>query len=321
MQNIRVLRAGHAAALGLGVLDIVQDLPGDPLAGGQDGDARRVAHDELAADHAHGLAQGQALFGRIEGLLRAGGHHGVDVFLAEQAGAVGAVAALDLGQCADQPLHFLRAVADGEVGQDVADVAELDLDVVLIAEDIIDLDARQADVQRVDAELGGVEVEDRVAVAQLLAEGVVAAHRVDLLAGILGDVGHLVEDLPPPLGQIAAGDVQTGHEQVAAGGGLGQVDDLPHIARVHIGADEQQARLGQAAAALVHRNGGHVGPCGHGRDRQPAAKVEVGAVGFVRQAEHPGVMGHLDDGAQVAADAVVGGVYRLAMVSILILRM
>ena len=39
-----------------------------------------------------------------------------------------------------------------------------------------------------------------------------------------------------------------------------------------------------------------------------AAKVEVGAVGFVRQAEHPGVMGHLDDCAQVAADAVVGGV-------------
>ena len=146
-----------------------------------------------------------------------------------------------------------------------------------------------------DAELGGVEVEDRVAVAQLLAEGVVAAHRVDLLAGILGHVGHLVEDLPPPLGQIAAGDVQAGHQQIAARGGLGQVDDLPHIAGVDVRSDEQQARLGQAAAAFVHRDGGHVGPCGHGRDRQPAAKVEMGAVGFVRQAEHPGVMGHLDD--------------------------
>ena len=59
----------------------------------------------------------------------------------EQAGAVGVVAALDLGQSADQPLDLLRAVADGKVGQDVADVAELDLDVVLIAQDVVDLDA------------------------------------------------------------------------------------------------------------------------------------------------------------------------------------
>ena len=32
------------------------------------------------------------------------------------------------------------------------------------------------------------------------------------------------------------------------------------------------------------------------------------AVGFVRKAEHPGVVGHPHNGAQVAANAVVGGV-------------
>ena len=153
------------------------------------------------------------------------------------------VAALYLGQCAHQTLDLLRAVADGEVGEDVADVAELDLDVVLIPQDVVDLDAGEADVQRVDAELGGVKVKDGVAVAQLLAKGVVAAHGVDLLTGILGHVCHLVEHLPPPQCQIAAGDVQAGHEQVAAGGRLGQVDDLAHIAGVDVGADEQQTRL------------------------------------------------------------------------------
>ena len=117
-----------------------------------------------------------------------------------------------------------------------------------------------------------------------------------------------MEHLPAPQSKVAAGDIQTGHEQVAAGGGLGQVDDLPHIARVHVGADEQQAGLGQAAAALVHGNGSHIRARRHGRYRQAAAEVEVGAVGFVRKAEHPGVVGHLDDGTQVGADAVVGGV-------------
>ena len=178
------------------------------------------------------------------------------------------VAALDLGQGADQPFHLLRAVADGEVGQDVADVAELDLDVVLVPQDVVDLDAGKADVQRVDAELGGVKVKDGVAVAQLLAKGVVAAHGVDLLPGVLGHIGHLMEHLPPPQREVAAGDVQAGHEQVAAGGGLGQVDDLPHIARVDVGADEQQAGLGQAAAALVHGDGGHIRPRRHGGDGQ-----------------------------------------------------
>ena len=153
------------------------------------------------------------------------------------------VAALYLGQCAHQTLDLLRAVADGEVGEDVADVAELDLDVILIPQDVVDLDAGEADVQRVDAELCGVEVEDRVAVAQLLAEGVVAAHGVDLFAGILGHVSHLMEHLPAPQREVPPGDVEAGHEQVAAGGRLGQVDDLAHIAGVDVGADEQQARL------------------------------------------------------------------------------
>ena len=118
-----------------------------------------------------------------------------------------------------------------------------------------------------------------------------------------------MEHLTAPQREVAAGDVKAGHQQIAAGGGLGQVDDLAHIAGVDVGADEQQARLGQAAAALVHRDGGHVRARRHGRDGQAAAaEVEVGAVGLVGEAEHPGVVGHLDDGAQVGADAVVGGV-------------
>ena len=159
-----------------------------------------------------------------------------------------------------------------------------------------------------DAELGGVKVKNRIAVAQLLAKGVVTAYGVDLLAGVLGNVCHLMEHLPSPQRQIAAGDIQTGHQQVAAGGSLGQVDDLAHIARVHVGTDEQQAGLGQAAAAFVHGDRGHIRARRHGRTRQAAAKVEVGAVGFIRKAEHTGVVRHFYDGTQVGADAVVGGV-------------
>ncbi len=38
------------------------------------------------------------------------------------------------------------------------------------------------------------------------------------------------------------------------------------------------------------------------------AKIEVGAVGLVREAPHPGGVGHFDNGPQIAANAIVGGV-------------
>ena len=124
MQDVRVFRASHAAAFGLGVLDIVQYLFGDALAGGEDGDARRVAHDELAAHHALGLAQGQALLGGVERFLRAGSDLGVNVLLAQQARTVGVVAAFDFGQCADKALDLLRAVTDGEISQYIENYIE-----------------------------------------------------------------------------------------------------------------------------------------------------------------------------------------------------
>ena len=173
------------------------------------------------------------------------------------------VAAADLRQGADQPLQLLRPVPDGQIGQDVADIPELDLDVVLVPEQVVDLDAGQAHVPGVDAELGGVEVEDGVAVDKLPAEGVVPAHGVDLLPGVLRHGAHLAKDLPAAEGQVAAADIQAGHQQIAARGGLSQVDDLPHMPLVDAGADEQEAGLGQAPAALVHGHGGHVRPGFH----------------------------------------------------------
>ena len=159
-----------------------------------------------------------------------------------------------------------------------------------------------------DAELRAVKVEHGVAVHDLPAKGVVAAHGVDLLPGVFGHVRHLVEHRAAAQGEVPPADVQAGEQQVAARGGLGEVDDLAHVPGVDVRPDQQQAGLRQAPAALVHGDRGHVRPRGHRGDRKAAAKVKVGAVRLVRQAQHPGAVGHLHDGAQVAAHAVVGGV-------------
>ena len=254
-KDVRVFRAGHAAALGLGVFNVIKNLPGNPLAGGQNRDSGGIAHDELAAHMALALPQRQAhLFG-VEGLLGGSHHDGVDVLLFEKVRTVPVVSALDFCQSADQPLQLLRAVTDGQVGQNVADVAELNLNVVFIPENVIDLNAGQTDASGVDAELGGVKIEDGVAVAQLLAEGVVTADGVDFLPGVLCHILHLVENLPSPEGQIPAGDVQTAHEQIAAGGGDINLDECVLLLRTGLAEFPGNERIMHKLACVLNDTG------------------------------------------------------------------
>jgi hypothetical protein len=138
---VQVLRAGQVAALGLGIGDIVQYVARDALARRKDGDAGRIAHDELAADAALALLQRQTDLPAVERVLR--GKHDLrrNVFLCQHTGRTGAPeAAAQIGHGADEALDLALAVADGHIGQNVADVAEFDLDAILVAQQIIDLD-------------------------------------------------------------------------------------------------------------------------------------------------------------------------------------
>ena len=58
----------------------------------------------------------------------------------------------------------------------------------------------------------------------------------------------------------------------------------------------------------MHAHSCHVGANVHGRLRQPLAEIEVGAVGLVGEHLHAVGVGDLNDGLQIGADAVVGGI-------------
>ena len=85
-----------------------------------------------------------------------------------------------------------------------------------------------------DTELRGIEIEDGISVAELLAEGIVAADGIDLLTGVLGHIRHLMEDMPAAQGEVPAGDVEARHEEIAARSRLCEVDDLTHVAFIDI---------------------------------------------------------------------------------------
>lgn len=91
-------------------------------------------------------------------------------------------ATAQIGHGADEALDLALAVADGHIGQNIANVAEFDLDAVFVAQQIIDLDPGQAEPERVDGQLRDVEVEKARSVDALLGERIVIADGVDLRA-------------------------------------------------------------------------------------------------------------------------------------------
>ena len=67
----------------------------------------------------------------------------------------------------DEALYRVMVVADGDDREHIAHVSELYLYPVVVAQQIVDLHAREADLQRIDGELRRVEAADVLAVDYL----------------------------------------------------------------------------------------------------------------------------------------------------------
>ena len=134
--------------------------------------------------------------------------------MVEEAASVLAVQALDVVERGHQPLDFAHAVAYGDVGQHIAYVSEFELNVVLVAQQVIDLNARKSEVEGEDGELGLVEVIDRIAVDQLLPVGIVASDLVDFAPRVLGYAYYLPEGFLAAQGQVPSGYVEAGEKQI-----------------------------------------------------------------------------------------------------------
>ena len=189
---------------------------------------------------------------------------GIYVLLSQHTRLVLLIPALHLIQSADQPLHLLASVSDGQVSQNIANISKFNLYVVFIPKDIIYLNAGQADLQRMHRQLCGIKIINAVAVDQFPGKGIIAADFVDLFPGILCKLNYPAEGLLAPQRQISSGNIQAGQQQIGGAGGLTQIDDLAHIPLFHALSDQQQGALGQAAAGLVHADGRHVRPRFHG---------------------------------------------------------
>ena len=81
-----------------------------------------------------------------------------------------------------------------------------------------------------NAQLGGIEGVEIIAVFKFLAVGVVAAYLVYLLAGVVGISHCLCEKFLAVHGEVLSCDIKADHKQIGTAGGLGEVDYLADIA-------------------------------------------------------------------------------------------
>ena len=157
-----------------------------------------------------------------------------------------------------------------------------------------------------DRKLSHIEIKNTVSVDYFPGISVVIPDGVNFIPGILGHIRDLFEDLFSIQRQVPPGNIQAGKQQVGSAGGLGQVDDLAHIAGIHVFACQQQGALGQAAAGFVHGDRGHIRSRPHGGKGHIFPKIKMGAVGLIRQHQHIVPVGKLRDGPQVGAHPVIG---------------
>ncbi len=98
--------------------------------GREDRDAGRIAHDELRADAADRAVKRDRLLVRVERLLRARNHLRRDVFLPHERRLVALVAAANVRESGYQTFEVALTVAHRNIGEQIAEVAELGLNIV-----------------------------------------------------------------------------------------------------------------------------------------------------------------------------------------------
>ena len=89
-----------------------------------------------------------------------------------------------------------------------------------------------------DAQFRTVKIKHGIAIHQFPAKSIISADSIDFLPCIVGHIDNLMENFLSMKCQVAAADVETGHEEITARRRLRQVDDLPHVACMHAGTGQ-----------------------------------------------------------------------------------
>ena len=230
---------------------------------------------------------------------------GINIFHLECFRGILAIIPPYLCERGDKAFNVLRTIADRHIGEQIRNVSELRLDVVVITQDVVDLNACKPGRPRENRKLCCVKIVDCRAVNQLAPIGIVVADCIDLVASIGNEVNDLVNDLPPAQCQIAAADVEARKKQIGCARRLCDIDDLMDVAERHRVRTEQERTLGQRTTRFMHADGCHICACIHRCNGQTITEIEMCSMCLVHEYLHAVGVCEFCNRTQIGADAVI----------------
>ena len=204
MIHRRILCSLHGASLFLRIQDILDHVVRDHLTRRQNRDSRRITHHKLRTDSSgRCFHRNRDLLG-VERFLR--GHHDLrgDILTGEKSRAVLFVETFHIIKSPNKTLDILNPVSDGDVSKNVADVTEFDLDIILVAQEVIDLNSRKSDVSCIHGELRHIIIENAVTVYKFFSVSIVATDGVDLPSRVFCHLNNLREGFLTAESQISS---------------------------------------------------------------------------------------------------------------------
>ena len=103
---------------------------------------------------------GQRLFLCIECILWSADDNGIDILHLEGFGGIFAVVSPYFSECCNKSFDVFRTIPDGDVGEQICNITKLCLNVIFIAQDVIDLDSRESCRARKNRKLRCIEIVD-----------------------------------------------------------------------------------------------------------------------------------------------------------------
>ena len=289
--------------------DIIDVFLRDDLARQQDRNARRVNIDEFRNDPPGGFLEGHDFRFPVERFARrqrqVRDFRDFDDELLHFALLV--VVLGHAAQRGKQGVDRFPGVSRRHEAQNIVHIAELDFQIVMLAQPILGLVSGNAEVTDVNRQLGRIVIVRRLAAQYFVADAVQPGNLVDFLSGVPGKPECMLRELAAVKRQVAAGRVERTQQNIGGRCRGQHADDRLHAVRIDAArAHVQHRALRHGAAELVHAGGGHIGAGLHRGNRQLLMEMNEHAVRFVDKHRNIVFVYEIDDFLQVCADAEIG---------------
>src|SRR5574344_1949685 len=134
--------------------------------------------------------------------------------MVEQTSTVSLVSTTDVVESTDQSFNFSHPVAYRYISQCVADVTQLHLDVIFVAQQVIDFNTCQSHIEGEDCQLGLVKIINGVSIDKFCSIGIIISYLVDFGTCIFCHLYHFGKGILASESKVTTRDIKRCQQEI-----------------------------------------------------------------------------------------------------------